>query len=355
MPIDIDIDEESALTLKPIITLSQMVPEVLVSEGTPSPEYINIDEPRYDQGTYLGRLKHFFVLTNPLNNIASDKQLDEAKAVIDNYRKTKTLPPNMTEDELWKAKYLMDSAFHPDTKEKMPIIGRLSSQVPGHFIITAGMLTWYKTRRGIVTWQVLNQSFNAFVNYTNRSGDHPISDVRLAASFGVATTSATATALFLSSLASKMNPLAARFVPFFAVATANCINIPFMRSIEIEKGIHVKNKEGKEIAQSPTAAKQAIIQVVISRIFLATRFIFCPIAMNFIEKKYPKLRTRSFPAIGLNLVLIGSCLVFATPMCCAIFPQKSAMKIEKLEEPIRNKLIEEGYNETDLVYFNKGL
>ena len=84
---------------------------------------INIDQPRYDQSTYLGRAKHFFVTTNPFNILASNKELEESKQIVESYRQTKLLPINLTEDDLWKAQYLMDSAYHPDTKEKMFFIG----------------------------------------------------------------------------------------------------------------------------------------------------------------------------------------------------------------------------------------
>ena len=126
-----------------------------------------------------------------------------------------------------------------------------------------GMLTWYKTTTGTVFWQVLNQSFNSVVNYTNRSGDKPISTSRLALSFGIATSSATATAIFLNSLTKKMPPFAARLVPFAAVASANCINLPFMRSTEIQEGIQLLNKDGEKVGKSSKVAKKAIAQVKI--------------------------------------------------------------------------------------------
>lgn len=282
--------------------------------------------------------------------------MEASKNIVENYRLTKILPSNLTEDELWNAKYLMDSAYHPDTKEKMFFLGRMSAQVPANLIITAGMLTFYKTAAGVVFFQVANQSFNAVVNYTNRSGDAPISSQQLATSFAIATSAATTTALLLNRVAKKMKPIFGRIVPFVAVASANCINLPFMRSAEIMNGIQLVNEKDEKIGESPKVAKKAISQVVLSRVFMATPgMVLVPFTMTQLEKKYPKIKTSVAMTLGWQLVLVGLCLVIATPLCCAIFPQRSSTQVNKLEPELKQKLLKDGFSESDLVYYNKGL
>uniref|UniRef100_A0A671YL08 Sidoreflexin n=1 Tax=Sparus aurata TaxID=8175 RepID=A0A671YL08_SPAAU len=308
---------------------------------------INIKEPRWDQGTFMGRAQHFFMVTDPRNVLLSSETLEEARVIVQDYRAGKA-KPGLTEDELWRAKYIYDSAFHPDTGEKMFVIGRMSAQVPMNMSITGCMLTFYRTTPAVVFWQWVNQSFNAVVNYTNRSGDAPMTVNQLGAAYVSATTGAVVTALGLNSHTDF------RFVPFAAVAAANCINIPFMRQRELKYGIPVTDENDNRLGESPNAAKQAIMQVVVSRIGMAVpAMAIPPVIMNALEKRAFMKR---FPILNapVQVGLVGLCLVFATPLCCALFPQKSSMSVSGLEPELQERIRQASPN-TTTVYFNKGL
>ncbi|XP_023062217.1 sideroflexin-3 isoform X1 [Piliocolobus tephrosceles] len=246
---------------------------------------INIQEPRWDQSTFLGRARHFFTVTDPRNLLLSAAQLETSRNIVQNYR-AGVVTPGITEDQLWRAKYVYDSAFHPDTGEKVVLIGRMSAQVPMNMTITGCMLTFYRKTPTVVFWQWVNQSFNAIVNYSNRSGDTPITVRQLGTAYVSATTGAVATALGLKSLTKHLPPLVGRFVPFAAVAAANCINIPLMRQRELQVGIPVADEAGQRLGYSVTAAKQGIFQVVISRICMAIpAMAIPPLIMDTLEKK----------------------------------------------------------------------
>ena len=58
-------------------------------ESTKLESYVDIDSPRWDQSTYIGRAKHFFTATNPLNVFATSADLQSAKDVVEQHRKVK--------------------------------------------------------------------------------------------------------------------------------------------------------------------------------------------------------------------------------------------------------------------------
>ncbi|EHB18514.1 Sideroflexin-3 [Heterocephalus glaber] len=277
---------------------------------------VNIQEPRWDQSTFLGRARHFFTVTDPRNLLLSGAQLEAARNIVQNYR-AGVVTPGLTEDQLWRAKHVYDSAFHPDTGEKVVLIGRMSAQVPMNMTITGCMLTFYRKTPTVVFWQWVNQSFNAVVNYSNRSGDAPVSTRQLGTAYVSATTGAVATALGLKSLTQHLPSLVGRFVPFAAVAAANCINIPLMRQSLLGK------------LQGKRSGLLGAVMLVMARggcicpaeSLRLGRGAIPPVIMDALEKK-DFLKCRPWLGAPLQVGLVGFCLVFATPLCCALFPQR---------------------------------
>ncbi|XP_037949304.1 sideroflexin-1-3 [Teleopsis dalmanni] len=315
---------------------------------------IDIDQPKYDQSTYLNRAKHFFLLTNPLNLLATNAELERARRIVSDYRAGKEVSECKSVEELWRAKYLYDSAFHPDTGEKSLIIGRMSAQVPMNTLITGCMLSFYKTTPAVVFWQWVNQTFNAVVNYTNRSGSTPISKEQLLTSYVLATGGALTTALSLNRLVKNLNPLIGRLVPLAAVAAANCINVPMMRLQELKNGVTLLDENNNEVGISKKAAAVGITAVVASRIAMATPgMALTPVLIEALEKRGFLKR---FPRASapIQTLFCGFVLIFATPLGCAFFSQRASINVSSLEADVQED-IKKKNDKLNEVWFNKGL
>ena len=61
----------------------------LENDATPSntqPTPVDIDKHRWDQSTFLGRLRHFVQITNPLLSLKTDNELDDAAQLVKSAR-----------------------------------------------------------------------------------------------------------------------------------------------------------------------------------------------------------------------------------------------------------------------------
>lgn len=321
---------------------------------------IDITQPLWDQNTFYGRFRHFAYISNPLLSLRPEKDLYAAKELYFQYKEGKE-SANTTFEQLVSAKQLYESAFHPDSGELQNVFGRMSFQMPGGCLITGAMLQWYRTNTAIVFWQWVNQSFNALVNYTNRNANSPLTTSQMGVAYVSAMSAAMATALSFKFVVQKKatNPIFARFVPFVAVAAANCVNIPLMRQNEIILGLDVTDENGKVVGKSKVAPAKGISQVITSRIIMcAPGMLLLPVIMENIERK-PWMQRMKWGHVLIQTAIVGVFLTVMVPVACAVFPQRCKLSVstiqrfepENYEEILKNT----NKNPPKYVYFNKGL
>lgn len=127
----------------------------------------------YDQNTYIGRLRRCFNVVDPTTLFVSSSQLNESIQLLKDFEAGKQLSPDISDEELWRAKKIKDAIIHPDTGEKILMPFRMSGYVPFGTISVIGMLLPGASVGQVVFWQALNQTHNACVNYANRNASKP--------------------------------------------------------------------------------------------------------------------------------------------------------------------------------------
>jgi tricarboxylate carrier len=295
--------------------------------------------------SFLERYAYFRRVLHPSLLLKSTDQLLMAQNIVQN-------PQHASPQQLQCARTLYDSAFHPDTGQINPVLGRMAFQIPGNVAVVAAMLTFFKSSYQVVGLQFVNQAFMAFCNYTNRNAKSPLSDTQAAAAFGAATVAAVGASLGLRrAFRDTRSPLVAKLVPFMAVCAGNFCNVPLMRQSDLTNGIVVADEHGNPLGLSQKVGLICVAQVVITRILTCIpMMVGPPVILTSLEKRRV-ISSRSIPGNVLQALLIGVCTFYTLPMACAAFPQTGSLPVAMLEPHIHANISDK----STLVYFNKGL
>ncbi|KAL7270115.1 Sideroflexin FSF1 [Rhizina undulata] len=326
---------------------------------------------RHDLSTYWGRVKHSADLADPRTLFNSTAGLEGAKALIGKYKSGHI--PHMT-PELWTAKKIVDSTLHPDTGEPVFLPFRMSCFVFSNLIVTAGMLQPNLTTRGVLAWQITNQTLNVLINTSNANKSSPLSTTQLATSFLLAVSASCGVALGLGKVVAnlkiaqfdakgiKISPgmtpgmkmILGRLVPFAAVATAGVVNVGLMRGGEITGGIDVYpsvdgDEKADSLGKSQKAAVIAVGETAVSRVLNATPIMVLP-PLILVRLQRGWLARKPGMVIPVNIGLIFATSIFALPLALAAFPQRQAVDAKTLEKEFWDKGGKNGK-----VEFNRGI
>ncbi|CAJ0609329.1 unnamed protein product [Cylicocyclus nassatus] len=310
----------------------------------------NPDQPRFDQSTLYGRLRHFAGVTDPFIAFTPTSKLLQAKSLMEKCRTAEKLPATLP--ELHRAQRLYQSAFHPDTGDLQNF-----ADICNVCEIRIGCFG-YKSTPAVVFWQWANQSFNALVNYTNRNAKSAMTTKDLLVAYTTAVGGALGVAIGMKQYFAKrqVSVLMQKMVPFVAVAVANAINIPLMRQNELKNGMKVSDSDGNIVGTSRAAAAKGISLVVLCRnIIAAPCMIGVPVIIERLMKKPWFIRNYNILNIPIQLVLTFVIYGPSVPVGCGLFPQQNSIKLTTLKrlEPEAYKQLKDVKG--DRVFFNKGL
>ncbi|XP_063989032.1 sideroflexin-2-like [Diachasmimorpha longicaudata] len=307
---------------------------------------IDIDKPLWDLNTYYGRWRHFVFIMDMRTIFVSERKLWEAKKLCDLYKEKKE-PQWVTEADIRWAKKLRDSSFHPDTGQPLNLIE---------------INAWERaeTSRSMVAWQILNQAFNAAVNYMNQPTSRiPQDPETLKQAFIGATFASCIIAIGFNHFFATRGPLIAKWSPFFAVAAGNAVSLPIMRKREIETGIPLFHNDptNPQVMNSRVAAVKAISECTLSRIIMAAPgMLLIPVIIKKIQL-LSFYQRRAWLGSPSEAILVKFFLLFMIPSALAIYPETHSLSSNLLRLSRREyEEFQTVFKENpDRLYYHKGL
>ncbi|KAM4625105.1 sideroflexin-5a isoform 1-T1 [Polymixia lowei] len=310
---------------------------------------------RFDQNTFFGRFRHFLDVIDPSTLFVNEKRLQECLELLNHFKRG-TLPPDVTDAQLWRAQKIKQAIIHPDTGEKILMPFRMSGFIPFGTPVVVGLLLPNQTLVSTVFWQWLNQSHNACVNYCNRNASKPTPASTFVQGYLGAVTSAVSIAVGLSVLiqkAHRFSPatrlLVQRFIPFPAVASANVCNVVLMRHSELSEGISVLDSDGNVVGTSKLAARHALLETALTRVVLPMPILVLPPIIMAVLEKLPLLQKQRRLVLPVHSLVCLGAFSLALPLAISLFPQMSQIDVNRLEPEIAMA------TDCKIVTYNKGL
>ncbi|NXP19181.1 SFXN5 protein, partial [Scytalopus superciliaris] len=276
------------------------------------------------QTSFYGRFRHFLDIIDPRTLFVTESRLKEAVQLLEDY-KHGTLPPGVTNKELWGAQKIKQAIIHPDTNETIFMPFRMSGYIPFGTPIVVGLLLPNQTLASTVFWQV-TRGLGAGCGGRGRAGGKSPSlegfnipvDVALGDMVGLNV---------LIQRAKKFTPstrlLIQRFVPFPAVASANICNVVLMRHTELEEGIDVLDNNGNIVGSSRIAAKHALLETALTRVVLPMPILVLPPIIMSVLEKTSLLRSRPRMILPVQSLVCLAAFGLALPLAISLFPQMS--------------------------------
>lgn len=155
--------------------------------------------------------------------------------------------------------------------------------------------------RSTIFWQVVNQSLNVAVNFSNANKSIAMSPQEIGTAYLAATCTSVLIAVSLTRAVPRLRgvspttkALLGKLVPFVSVASAGVVNISCIRWKEMRDGVEVfrltrdaDDNEHKEVlGKSPAAGKLAVGQSAASRVFTnVPTLIIPPMVMAALEAR----------------------------------------------------------------------
>ncbi|KAF8419292.1 Tricarboxylate/iron carrier [Tirmania nivea] len=345
---------------------------------------------QYDLTTYRGRVLHSLDICDPRTLFTSSTQLHTHIQTITAYKSWPSSNPPPLTPEVWHAKKVLDATLHPDTGEPVLLPFRMSAFVFSNLIVTGGMLTPNLTTRGMLAWQVVNQSLNVAINASNANKSTPLTWSGMGVSYLLAVGASCGVALGLNNLVPRLKRVSpgmrivlGRLVPFAAVVTAGVVNVGVMRGKEMLEGIEVfphlpawkANTSASDttpptpspdcgeltpttpLGKSRYCALLAVSQTALSRVINATPImVIPPLILITLQNRWSVLKRNPRLVLPVNLGIIFMTSVFALPLALGAFPQRQAVAVESVEEGIREELRRrKGGQGVERVEFNRGI